>query len=272
MGSRTRTIVADVAFGESPRWHDGRVWFCDWLDGDVLSVAPDGTDRRRHAHVDGFPICIDWLPDGNLVVVDGARRRLLHMGASGLEQLADLSEVSDRPWNEVVADGTGLLYLNGIGFDMMAGEEPTTGQVALVGRDRSVRQVADDLAFPNGMAISDDGNTLVVAESHGARLTAFTITGTGELTDRRTFAEIPGSAPDGICFAPDGTLWYADVPNRHCRRVADGGTILATVEIDRGCFSCALSPAGTLYITATTWNEHTFNSRGGLLIAVDVMD
>lgn len=266
----TRVIVSDMAFGESVRWHEGRVWFCDWVDGDVISVAPDGSDRRVHAHLDGAPICIDWRPDGGMLVVDGASHLLLqHDDTHGLNVVADVSDISDRPWNEVAAHPSGRAYVNGIGFDMMGGEQPTTGQIAVAESDGEVRQVADGLEFPNGMVISPDGETLLVAESYAGRITAFTITGDGSLTDRRAFAEIEGSAPDGISLAPDGSLWYADVPNQHCRRVAQGGSVLETIDVDRGCFSCAISPTGTLYIAATVWDEHTFTSRSGVVLAVE---
>jgi sugar lactone lactonase YvrE len=113
-------------------------------------------------------------------------------------------------------------------------------------RDGQVRQVAGGLAFPNGMAVL--AGALVVAESHGHRLTAFDIGADGSLGARRVWAEVEGSAPDGICVDGD-TVWYADVPNRCCVRVAEGGEVLDRVELDRGGFACAIGD-GTLYIVA----------------------
>lgn len=217
--SRLEVIVEDVAFGESVRWHDGRVWFCDWLDGDVCSVAPDGSDRTVHAHADGYPLSIDWTPVGELMVVDGAARQLA----------------------------------------------PTTGQIAAVALDGTVTLAADGLAFPNGMAINADATMLVVAESHAGQITAFTIGDDGTLTERRVFAAIEESAPDGIAFATDGSPWYADVPNRHCQRVADGGAIIDNVAVDRGCLSCATDSDGALYIAGTVWESDTFNTRRRLI-------
>ena len=148
----------------------------------------------------------------------------------------------------------------------MPAEEPRPGIAAVVRPDGKTRDVANDLWFPNGMAVTPDGTTLVVAESHAQRLTAFTITKDGSLTDRRTWADLgDGAAPDGICLDADGAVWYADVPNRHCRRVAEGGRLLDTVDVDRGCFACMLGgPDGrTLYIVATDWQRLNWQHGGG---------
>jgi sugar lactone lactonase YvrE len=128
--------------------------------------------------------------------------------------------------------------------------------IALVADDGSVRKVAGDLGFPNGMALTADGGTLVCAESHAHRLSAFDIASDGSLTGHRVWAEIPGSAPDGICVDAEGAVWYADVPNRHCVRVAEGGTILDTRTADRGCFSCALGGVDgrTLFAVTREWH------------------
>ncbi len=258
-------ILDDIAFGESTRWRDGRVWFCDWVDGAVVSVAPDGSDRVVHARVDGFPISIDWDLDGRLLIVEGAQRRVVRHEPGGHELVADLSQLSDAPWNEIASHRSGRVYVNSVGFDLMAGEPPASGQIGVVDVDGSVRRVADDLAFPNGMAITADGSQLLVAESHASRITSFAITPDGDLGHRSTVAELPGSAPDGLCATADGTVWYADVPNRHCRRIDPNGVVVGAVEADRGCFSCAVSPDGTLFITANIWDEDTFSSRRGVL-------
>lgn len=270
---RPLTIATGVAFGESVRWHGDRVWFCDWISREVIRVSRDGSDHQVYTATQGAPICIDWRPDGTLLVVDGGNQQLLeHDDSDGLALVADLSEISDRTWNEIATHPSGHIYVNGLGYDMMSGEPPKPGQIAVIDSGGDVRQVADGLQFPNGMAISSDGTTLIVAESHAGTLTAFTIAQTGDLEDRRTFAAIDGSAPDGICLAEDGSVWYADVPNQHCQQVAEGGAVLDTVPVDRGCFSCALSPDGTLFIAAAVFDEQTFATSDGIILAVDVAD
>ncbi|MEU1503508.1 SMP-30/gluconolactonase/LRE family protein [Kitasatospora sp. NPDC005748] len=268
-----RTVLSGLALGESPRWHDGRLWLCDWGAQELITVGPDGRAAVA-ATVPSFPFCIAWLPgpDGRLLVVAGGDGRLLRQEADGaLAPCADLRPLSDRPWNEVAVDGRGNAYVNGIGFDLMGGEAPAPGLIALVAPDGEVRRVADGLAFPNGMAVTPDGSTLLVAESYAARLTAFTIGPGGDLTDRRVWAEVPGSAPDGICLDAEGAVWFADVPGRCCVRVREGGEVLRRIELDRGCFSCALGgPDGrTLFLTAAEWPPPP-GARTGRLLAVDV--
>ncbi|WP_354643790.1 SMP-30/gluconolactonase/LRE family protein [Kitasatospora camelliae] len=251
-----RVLLDGLVLGESPRWHDGALWVCDWGAGELLTVTPDGR-RGTALGVDTFPFCIDWLPDGRLLLVSGGDARLLRREPDGSTALhADLRDLSDRPWNEVVADGRGNAYVNGIGFDLMAGEAPGPGLIALVTPDGRARTVAGDLGFPNGMALTPDGRTLLVAESYASRLTAFDIGPDGGLSGRRTWAEVPGSAPDGICLDAEGLVWFADVPGRRCVRVREGGAVERTVDLDRGGFSCALGgPDGrTLYVTAAEWH------------------
>ncbi|WP_194819650.1 SMP-30/gluconolactonase/LRE family protein [Nocardia sp. XZ_19_385] len=256
-------LLEGIVFGESPRWHDGRLWFSDWGAGQVIAV---GDDRRHEvvASVDSFPMCIDFLPDGQLLIVDSARRRLLRREPSGaLVEHADLSAISEQPWNDIVVDARGNAYVDNIGFDFPGGEF-APGVIALVTADGTVRQVAGDLAFPNGLAITPDGRTLVVAESYADQLTAFDIAPDGTLGGRRVWAKTPGDHPDGICFDAEGRLWYADVGNQHCVRVGEGGQILATLELDRGAFACALSRGENprLYVVGQSWGGESDSPTG----------
>jgi sugar lactone lactonase YvrE len=241
-------LLDGLVFPESPRWHDGALWLSDWGANEVIRLdrAPEVVAR-----VPSFPMCIDFLPDGRLLVVDSAHHRLLRQEPDGsLVTHADLSALSTKPWNEVVVDGRGNAYVNGIGFDFPDGEVGP-GLIALVAPDGTATQVAGELAFPNGMAITPAGE-LLVAESYGARLTAFTIDLDGSLSGRRVWADLGDAAPDGICVDAEGAAWYADVPHQRCVRVREGGDVLQTVELDRGAFSCALSDT-TLYVVANQW-------------------
>jgi sugar lactone lactonase YvrE len=271
-----RVLLDGIAFGECPRWHDGMLWFWDWAAEELIAVDPDGTPELI-TKVRSFPFSIDWLPDGRPVIVSARDQAVLTLGDDGtLTRYADLSGLSDRPPNnEIVVDALGRAYVDGGGFDMMAGEPPAPGTVALVTPDGQARVVADEIAFGNGMAITEDGATLIVAESYGRCLTAFDIAPDGTLSTRRVWADLGDGTPDGICLDAEGAVWYADVPNRRCVRVCEGGEVLETIEHDRGCFACMLGGehGTTLFIVARTWAgvESTQDgARTGQLLTVEV--
>jgi sugar lactone lactonase YvrE len=252
-----RTLVTELAFPESARWHDGRLWLANWGAQEILAIDPDGHSQVITRVPTTLPISIDWLPDGRLLIVSGPESLLVRMEPDGsLVTHADLKSLSDKGWNEIVVDGRGNTYVNGGGFDMMAGEEFAPGGVALLRPDGSLEQVADGIAFPNGMAIMPDNSTLIVAESYARRLTAFDIETDGALSNRRMWAELGDGVPDGICIDAEGTVWYADVPNRRCSRVREGGELLETHQLDRGAFACMLGgdDGTTLFVLAAEWN------------------
>jgi sugar lactone lactonase YvrE len=273
-----RLLIGGLAFGESPRWHEGRLWLADWGAQEIVAVDLDGGSEVM-ARVDfpSFPLSFDWLPDGLLLIVAAREGRLLRQEPDGaLVSHAELTDVAPRgvPWNEIVVDGRGNVYVNNNGFDLMTGAEFAPGTIALITPDSSVRQVADGIAFPNGMAVTPDNSTLIVAESYADKLTAFEIAADGSLSNRRTWAELPGDHPDGICLDADGAVWYGDVGNKHCVRVGEGGEVLETVELDRGCFACMLGGADrrTLFIVATEWRgpeAAAEGSRTGQVLTVE---
>jgi sugar lactone lactonase YvrE len=236
-------LLTGLALGESPRWHEQRLWFSDWGAQEIIAVGLDGKSEVVARVPFGLPFCIDWLPSGRLLVVSGREGRIMRLESDGsLVVHADLHDLSDQGWNEIVVDGRGNTYINGAG-------------IALLTPSGSVRQVADSFAFPNGMAITPDNSTLIIAESHGKRLTAFEIAGDGSLSKRRVWADLGDGVPDGICIDADRAVWYADVPNKRCVRVREGGEVLQTVNADRGCFACMLGGPGrrTLFMIANEW-------------------
>ncbi|HYU93751.1 MAG TPA: SMP-30/gluconolactonase/LRE family protein [Actinomycetota bacterium] len=263
-------LVDGLALGESPRWHEGRLWFSDWMAHQVLAADLDGKTEVILESQD-MPFCIDFLPDGRLLVVSGRQGRLLRQEPDGsLVSHADLRSLSIHPWNDITLDGRGNVFVNNIGFDFPAGEF-APGIIALVGSHGSARQAADGLAFPNGMVVTPDDSTLIVAESYGERLTAFDIAADGSLSNRRTWAPLPGGHPDGICLDADGAVWYADVPAQRCVRVREGGEVAAAVDLDRGCFACALGgPDGkTLFMVAADFARVMGPERTGQVLTAE---
>ncbi len=242
---KVQTLMTGLAMGESPRWHQDRLWFSDWGAQEIVAVDPNGNNDVALRVPFGLPFCIDWLPDGRLLIVSGREAILLRMESDGsLVTHADLRGLSDKAWNEIVVDGRGNIYING-----------GPGIIALVTPNGSARQVADGIAFPNGMAVTPDNSTLIIAESHGRKLTAFDIAAEGGLSNRRVWADLGSGVPDGICIDAENAVWYGDVPNKRCVRVREGGEVLQTVELDRGCFACMLGGADgrTLFLIATEW-------------------
>jgi sugar lactone lactonase YvrE len=230
--------------GESPRWHEGRLWFSDWGAQEILAVDLTGRSEVVVRVPFALPFCIDWLHDGRLLIVSGREGLLIRRDHDGsLVTHADLRRLSSEGWNEIVVDGRGNVYING------------GAGIALVATDGAVRQVADSFAFPNGMAITPDNSTLIIAESHGKKLTAFDIAPDASLSKQRVWADLGSGVPDGICIDAGGAVWYADVPNKRCVRVREGGDVLQTVNVELGCFACMLGGPDrrTLFIVAAEW-------------------
>lgn len=243
--SEVKTLLTGLAMGESPRWHENRLWFSDWGAQEIVAVDLAGKSEVVVRTPFGLPFCIDWLRDGRLLIVSGRENLLLRRELDGTLVIhVDLRGISDKVWNEIVVDGRGNAYING-----------GPGIIALVTPDGLARQVADGIAFPNGMAVTPDNGTLIIAESHGKRLTAFDIAADGDLSNRRVWADLGDGVPDGICIDAEGAVWYGDVPNKRCVRVREGGEVLQTVNVDRGCFACMLGGKDntTLFLIATEW-------------------
>jgi sugar lactone lactonase YvrE len=256
MALEAQILMNGLMFGESPRWHENRLWFSDWGAQELIAVDLTGNSEVI-LKVASFPFSIDWLADGRLLIVSASDRRLLCREPDGsLVTHADLAGLSGFPWNEIVVDGRGNAYVNNIGFDFSPDAQPGPGSLALVTPDGSARHVADDLAFPNGMVVTADNSTLILAESYANRLTAFDIAADGSLSNRRIWATLGDGVPDGICLDRDNAVWYADVPNKRCVRVREGGEVLQAIELDRGCFACMLGGPDdrTLFIVAREWS------------------
>ncbi|MBO3750354.1 SMP-30/gluconolactonase/LRE family protein [Streptosporangiaceae bacterium NEAU-GS5] len=245
-----RTLMTGLVIGESGRWHDGRLWFAHWGTGEIVAVDPGGAAEVVGQGRPGLGWSIDWLPDGRQLVTgqELARRE----SGGSLVAHADLSALTDH-WNEIVVDGRGNVYVNG-GTDFQPGEGIAPGVIALVSPDGSVRQVADDIAFPNGMVVTPDDSTLIIAESFAGRLTAFDIADDGGLSNRRVWADHTG---DGICMDADGAIWCQTMGADGARvdRVAEGGEVLQRIDVDMPCFSCVLGghDGRTLFMLLADW-------------------
>jgi sugar lactone lactonase YvrE len=253
--------LRDLYFGEGPRWHDGRLWFSDFYGHCVRALSPDG-DAEVMLRLDGQPSGLGWLPDGRLLVVSMLDHLVLRQEATGAISLhADISSVSRHRSNDMLVDPLGGAYVGNFGFDSEApspGERvPVPTSLCRVEPDGTVTAAATDLLFPNGMALTPDGRTLIVAETLGARLAAFDVNPDGALSGRRVWADLTGTGvrPDGICLDADGAVWTAAAAQPRCVLVREGGEIVAEAKFSQNCYACALGDADrrTLYaLTAPT--------------------
>jgi sugar lactone lactonase YvrE len=258
--SAPEVLLTGLVIGESARWHDGRLWCSNWGAQEVLAVDSDGTSEMMARVPTTLPFSIDWLPDGRLLVVSGPEGLLLRQ-EDDLVVHADLSSYGGL--NEIVVDGRGNIYVNG-GCDFEPGSGERPGFILLVSPDGSVRRVADELAFPNGMVVTPDNSTLVVVESFAGAMTAYDIADDGTLSNRRVWAPLPG---DGICMDADGAIWAPGAtPDGEpaCLRVAEGGKVLDTYTFDHAVFACTLGgdDGRTLYVLTADWHmQEPFDSN-----------
>ena len=243
-------LLSGLGIPESPRWHEGRLWFCNWIDRQVVAVGMDGAAevilaRDPASHSMGYSI--DWLPYGKLLTTGDKIQRQ--------EPDGSMVTLAEQHANEIVVDGRGNAYINGADFDFVGGGAPKPGYIKLLTPGGELRQVAGDIQFPNGMVITPDNRTLIISESFAGRLTAFDIEPDGGLSGRRVFAA--GLGPDGITMDAEGAVW-AGSGGFGVARVAEGGEVLQRVELPESRAPFAVMLGGpdrrTLFILTAEWH------------------
>src|ERR671923_1813749 len=275
---RPRVLLDGLAMPESPRWHDGRLWLSNWGTGEIVAVDLDGNSDVVGEGPDGLGWATNWLPDGRMLITGPELVRVEPDGSRSRH--ADLSHISPLGWSEITVDGRGNVYVNTISFDFaefnqVLGSGQAPGKIALVMPDGEVREVANELAFPNGMVITPDNKTLIVAESFAARLTAFDIADDGTLSNRRVWAD--GVGPDGICLDADGCIWASSASMaKDCARIREGGEVFERIELGRPCFAAMLGGHDhrTLFVLTADWHgtegvESVIKARTGRVLVVD---
>lgn len=249
-----RTVVDGLAFAEAPRWHDGAVYFSDMHGRRVLRIGDNG-EAEVVATLDDATSGLGWLPDGRLLVVAMHARRLMRQEADGSMVVhGDLKGVATFHANDMIVAADGTAYVGNFGFSIFPLIDPRPATLARVAPDGTVSAAASDLWFPNGIALSEDGGTLIVAESGAFCLTAFTVADDGSLSDRRIWASLEaGNAPDGICLDAEGAIWVAIPHHRKFIRVREGGEVVDTIEVDDHALACVLGGPDrrTLYMAVS---------------------
>lgn len=273
-----RVLLDGLGMGESPRWHDDRLYLSDWGTGEIVAVDLDGKSEIVGPGASGQGWAVNWLSDGRMLITGDELVRVEPDGSR--VRHADLSQILPYGSSEMTVDGRGNVYVNSINFDFakfeeMLASEKAPGKIALVTPGGDAREVADEIAFPNGMVVTPDNKTLIVAESFAQRLTAFDMADDGSLSNRRAWAE--GIGPDGICLDDDGCIWASTGNEAHdCARITKGGEILERIGLDRPCFATMLGGPDrrTLFMVVNDWRgpdkiEEMIKDRTGQVLITE---
>ena len=282
------TILRDgLFFGEGPRWHDGRLWYSDFYDHAVHAIDLNGNDERI-VEVESQPSGLGWLPNGDLLVTSMLDRKLMRWNGSELTTHADLGDQFTWHANDLLVDQQGRAYIGNFGFDfevfldeqgiegLFADPDSLTTVMCRVDPDGTINVASDGLIFPNGMVITPDGKTMIVAETLALRLTAFDIAPDGSLSNRRMWADLSAhmAAPDGICLDAEGAVWIANALAPRLMRIGEGGVVLDEVETTMNTYACMLGgPEGKhlFAMTApTSDSRHAPLARNGAIEIVEV--
>ncbi|MFW9784852.1 MAG: SMP-30/gluconolactonase/LRE family protein, partial [Candidatus Heimdallarchaeota archaeon] len=204
----TTVLVKDLKFPEAPRWHDDRLWFSDMEDRKVISVNIKG-EIESVLKVPNRPSGLGWLPDGKMLVVSMEDRKLFQLELGVLKEFVDLSKLATYHLNDMVVGKHGYTYIGNFGFDYINNQPFIPAAIIMVTPDKEIKIVAENMSFPNGMVITPDGKTIIIAETLSARLTAFDIKNDGTLINRRLWADLKSIPPDGICLDEEEAIWVA---------------------------------------------------------------
>ncbi len=284
----TTILQAGLFFGEGPRWHKGRLWYSDFYDHAVHAIDLDGNDERI-VEVESQPSGLGWLPNGDLLVTSMLDRKLMRWNGSKLTTHADLGNHFTWHANDLLVDQQGRAYIGNFGFDyevfldeqgiegLFADPDSLTTVMCRVDPDGTINVASDGLIFPNGMVITPDGKTMIVAETLALRLTAFDIGADGSLSNRRVWADLSAhmAAPDGICLDAEGAVWIANALAPRLMRIGEGGVVLDEVETTMNTYACMLGgPEGKhlFAMTApTSDSRHAPLARNGAIEVVEVV-
>ena len=260
------TILRDgLYFGEGPRWHEGRLWYSDFYDHAVHAIDLDGNDERI-VEVESQPSGLGWLPNGDLLVTSMLDRKLMRWNGSELSTHADFGNHFTWHANDLLVDQHGRAYIGNFGFDyevfldeqgiegLFADPDSLTTVMFRVDPDGTVNVASDGLIFPNGMVITPDGKTMIVAETLALRLTAFDIAPDSSLSNRRVWADLSAhmAAPDGICLDAEGAVWIANALAPRLMRIGEGGVVIDEVETTMNTYACMLGGSEGKHLFAMT--------------------
>lgn len=230
-----KPLANGFCFGEGPRWFEGLLWFSDML-GEAVHTSTLGGSLTTLPLPGHSPSGLGFRPDGSLLIASAEDRRVLRYDGETVVEIADLTPLVPASLGDMVIDDAGRAYIGSQareGGVIVRLDPPDSTAEATI--------VAGDLEFPNGMVITPDRKTLIVAESIGRRLTAFTIDDQGALHDRRIFADGLDGPPDGIALDAEGGVWTSMTLAHQFERIVEGGAVTDRIDIgERIAIACAL--------------------------------
>jgi sugar lactone lactonase YvrE len=252
MDFEVHVLVDNLGFPEDPRWHDGYLWFSDMEAKAVMRVDLEG-NLEKIVEVEGTPSGLGWTPNGDLLVVSMADRRLLRHTEDGLVEVANLWDLASFNCNDMVVSEDGRAYIGNFGFDFEALAPYSPGEIISISPRGEPKIAAKNLAFPNGMVITPDGKTLIVGETLGERLTAYDIEPNGDLSHQRTWAKLEKMTPDGITIDAEGAVWVPSPVSGSIFRVIEGGEITDQIHVQTQAYACKLGGVDrkTLFMTTS---------------------
>ncbi len=258
-------LANGFCFGEGPRWFEGLLWFSDML-GEAVHTATMSGSLTTLPLPGRCPSGLGFRPDGSLLIVSTEDRQVLRYDGETVTTIADLTDLAPASLGDMVVDDAGRAY---IGCQASSG-----GVIIRLDPDDRATVVAGDLDFPNGMVITPK-RTLIVAESTGRRLTAFTIADDGGLRDRRVFADGLDGPPDGIALDAEGGVWTSMTLAHQFERIVEGGAVTDRIDMgDRVAIACALGGPNrrTLFLLSSTdaYPQRLVGTRLSRLDAVTV--
>jgi sugar lactone lactonase YvrE len=273
MNFKTELLLDGLMFPEGPRWHQNKLWFTDQHARQIKTVDMNGNSQLI-TELSDLPGGLGWLPDGRLLVVSMCNRQLLVLEHEKLSLFADLSELASFHCNDLLVDQHGRSYVGNFGYDLHGGATLSTAEIILVSPEGKAKIVSKEVIFPNGMVITPDGNTLIVAETFASRLSSFSIQPNGSLGKRELWADLDGAFPDGICLDQKNGIWVACPNTGDVIRIEQGGVVTDTVETIGKAYACMLGgiERNTLFVLTSETDdpEEAVRTHSGRIESVSI--
>ncbi len=272
-----KTLVdahSGLRFVKSPRWIHQRLFFIDVHDRCIKSADMSGVVRTEKALL-YLPGGFAMLETDGLLVGDAWRRKIHLLEEDRQTQVADLSQVARFSLSDAIVTTDHGIYVGDVGFNFLDPlvDPVPNGIIVHVDKEGRATVVAENLFFPNGMALSPDARTLIVAEALDHSLTAFDIATDGSLGNRRVWANLPENFnPEGICLDQEGAVWAAGTSPR-ALRIREGGEIDHQITTTQPVFDITFGgPERRHLFLCTSASQDPVVTRRNSSVTIDIAE